>query len=30
MEFVFKWMTSTIPANHHILEDMLIRESIGI
>jgi hypothetical protein len=27
MKFVFKWMASTIPANHQILEDMLILNS---
>lgn len=27
MKFVFKWMAATIPANHQILEDMLILSS---
>lgn len=29
MKFVVKWMSATIPANHTILEDKLVLESIG-
>lgn len=29
VEFVSKWMAATIPANHQILEDRLVLESIG-
>lgn len=29
-EFVFKWMSTTIPANHQILEDMLMFSSLGV